>query len=158
MSFISVFGISYFIKIDIFSGASVPPCQSILTSEHSLQISANLIYEIQKEDCLDMLVSPNSPFEFVVYCPKERLCGFGLTPNMTGKLNILYDKNCWTFADEIDMCTTFDQQLSASGMCFWDIFSGNCRKTYGQDGLLTKTACEFIQQLMLVVMTSNVVI
>ena len=102
-------------EIQVFFGVSVPPCQSIMTNEHSVQISAELKYEIQKEDCLDMLASPNSHSEYAVYCPKDNLCGLGLTPNKTRELNILYDKKCWTFAKEFDLCTTLDQQLSDSG-------------------------------------------
>ena len=73
------------------------------------------MYETQKEDCLDLLVNPHSPFENAVYCPEEKLCGVELMPNTTGELNILYNKSCWTFAKEIDFCTKLDQELSDSG-------------------------------------------
>ena len=109
--------------IDVFICVLVPPCQSNLTSEHSVQISANLIYETQKEDCLDLLVNPFSSFESAVYCPTEDLCGLGLMPNKTRELNFLHDKNCWTFAKQLDFCAIFDQQLSASGKCFGRSFT-----------------------------------
>ena len=91
---------------------------------------------MQKEECLDMLANPNSPSEYAVYCPIENLCGLGLTPNNTGELNILYDKNCSTFATEVALCTKLDQQLLASGKCFGDSFYVSRMKANDQNGWL----------------------